>query len=178
MCRSLFKRSLSDGNILCESNSPIEATDVGLNEDHNHPLLDMTQNGNNGLSESTPEISTCESELHIPRRVFPHMQLNRCLENGRVCFDEHLDSFNFSNFFDMDRLSSSGNSCGKDIYERSTLISSPIASISLDSVDTGLQMESGGSANDSGSSMKNSDILAEFSDSFVHWITYGEMLSH
>ena len=49
---------MSDDNILCESNSPNEATEVWQNEYHNQPLLDKTQ----GLSEPTPEILTCESE--------------------------------------------------------------------------------------------------------------------
>ncbi|GFZ04316.1 phosphoinositide phosphatase family protein [Actinidia rufa] len=60
--RSFFKRSLSEGNIVFESNSPVEPTDGGQNEDNNHPLPD-----NKGLSESTPEISTCESGLSYNR---------------------------------------------------------------------------------------------------------------
>ena len=62
MCRSFLKRSLSEGNIVFESDSPVEATDAGQNEDNNHPLPD-----NKGLSESTPEISTCESGLSYNR---------------------------------------------------------------------------------------------------------------
>lgn len=67
MFRSFLKRSLSEGNILCESNSPMEATDVGQKEDNYNPLHDMTQGGERGLSESTPEISTGERELSYPR---------------------------------------------------------------------------------------------------------------
>lgn len=66
MFRSILKRSLSEGNILCE-NSPMEATDVGQKEDNYNPLPDMTQGGERGLSESTPEISTGERELSYPR---------------------------------------------------------------------------------------------------------------
>lgn len=66
MFRSL-KRSLSEGNILCESNSPIEATDVGQKEDNCTSLPAMTQGDDTGLSESTPDISTCDGELAYPR---------------------------------------------------------------------------------------------------------------
>ena len=66
LCRLSFKRSLSDGNILCESSSPIEVTDVRHN-DRNQLLPDNVRDGNKGLSESTPEISTCESEFSYTR---------------------------------------------------------------------------------------------------------------
>ncbi|GFZ08158.1 phosphoinositide phosphatase family protein [Actinidia rufa] len=189
--RLSFKRSLSDGNIVCGSRSPIEVTDVRHN-DHNQLLPDNVHDGNKGLSESTPEISTCESELSYTRytpsmsckRLFPDMQLDQCLESDHICFDGRRDSVNCSNFLDLDWLSSSGNSCEEDAYERSTLISSPIAGVSSDSVLTGLKMESGASPSESGSSMKasnqlnimDSDVLAKFSDSFVHWVAYGETL--
>ncbi|KAH7856631.1 hypothetical protein Vadar_003721 [Vaccinium darrowii] len=182
--RSFLKRSLSDGNINCESNSPLEVADVGQIEDHNQPFPDNIHDGNKGLSESTPEISTCESELSYTRytpsmssrRLFPDMQPDQCLESDCICFDGHRDSFNCSNFLDVDWLSSSGNSCEEDAYERSMLISSPIAGVSSDSVLTGLKMESGASPSESGSSIKGSDVIAEFSDSFVRWVNYGEML--
>ncbi|PSR96966.1 Phosphoinositide phosphatase [Actinidia chinensis var. chinensis] len=181
--RLSFKRSLSDGNILCESSSPIEVTDVRHN-DRNQLLPDNVRDGNKGLSESTPEISTCESEFSYTRytpsmsckRLFPDVQLDQCPESDRISFDGRRDSVNCSNFLDMDWLSSSGNSCEEDAYERSTLISSPIAGVSSDSVLTGLKMESGTSPSELGSSMKNSDVLTEFSDSFVHWVAYGETL--
>ncbi|GFY97206.1 phosphoinositide phosphatase family protein [Actinidia rufa] len=159
--RSFLKRSLSEGNIVFESDSPVEATDAGQNEDNNHPLPD-----NKGLSESTPEILTCESGLSYNRltpsmsssQLFPDMQLDQCLESNLICFDKHRDSFNFSNFFYVDWLSSSGNSFEEETYERG-LISSPIASISSDSVVTGLKTESGASASESVSSMKVSNLL-------------------
>ncbi|KAG5523611.1 hypothetical protein RHGRI_035420 [Rhododendron griersonianum] len=179
--RSFLKRSLSDGNIPCESNSPLEVTDAGQMEEHNQSFPDNMHDGNKDLSESTPEISTCESELSYTRytpsmssrRLFPDMQPDQCLESDCNCFDGRRNSFNCSNFLDVDWLSSSGNSCEEDAYERSTLISSPIAGVSSDSVLTGLKMESGVSPSESG---KSSDVTAEFSDNFVRWVSYGEML--
>lgn len=60
MCRSFFKRSLSDGNILSESDSCLMASIVG----HNQPLSDKEHRG---ISESTPEILTCENDMLLPR---------------------------------------------------------------------------------------------------------------
>ncbi|GMP84957.1 hypothetical protein CsSME_00038287 [Camellia sinensis var. sinensis] len=70
------------------------------------------------LSESTPEISTCESELSYSRQLFLDMQRNQYLENDRVCLDGHRDSFHCSNFWDVDWLSSSRNSCEEETYKR------------------------------------------------------------
>lgn len=68
MRRSSFKRSLSDGNIICESNSPIENANLDKNENYNLP--DKMQGGNRGLSESTPEILTCESDASYSRSAY------------------------------------------------------------------------------------------------------------
>ncbi|KAA8541594.1 hypothetical protein F0562_022746 [Nyssa sinensis] len=197
--RSFIKRSLSDGNILCEINSPIEDTNGGQNGYSNQPLPDKMHGANKVLSESTPEISTCESDISYSRytpsmssrQLFPDVQLDQCLESDHSCFHERGDSFNCSNFLDVDWLSSSGNSCEEETYERSTLINSPVAGLSLDSVINELKVETSTSASESGFSMKgrelagtdltyggaqNSDILTEFSDSFIRWVTHGEML--
>lgn len=64
-CRSFIKRSLSDGNIV---DSPEVGTDIG----HNEPLSEKGQRGNAGLSESTPEISTCESDISYCRSDHLH----------------------------------------------------------------------------------------------------------
>jgi len=63
--RSIFKRSLSAGNILQESSSPASAT----KEKHvsNSVLSDLSQGASNFLSESSPEISTCESDIALSR---------------------------------------------------------------------------------------------------------------
>lgn len=62
ICRSFIKRSLSDGNILCKSDSPAVSTDVG----HEEHLSEKLQGE---ISESTPEISTCESDISDCRSV-------------------------------------------------------------------------------------------------------------
>lgn len=63
ICRSFIKRSLSDGHMLSESDSPIASTDVGRNQ----PLSEIAQGGSKGISESAPAIPTCESEISYCR---------------------------------------------------------------------------------------------------------------
>lgn len=63
--RSFIKRSLSDGNIV---DSPVEGTDIG----HNEPLSEKGQGGNAGFSESTPEISACDSDMSYCRSDHSH----------------------------------------------------------------------------------------------------------
>ncbi|XP_019053859.1 PREDICTED: phosphoinositide phosphatase SAC4-like isoform X2 [Nelumbo nucifera] len=200
--RSFFKRSLSDGNILCENNTPMAATNTGQKKFSNSALPERTQGGSaKGLSESMKEIPTCESEVSYSRytpsmaqrQLFVDGQRDRCLESDQICFNENGEAFNFSNFLDLDWLSSSGNSCEEETYERSALINSPIAGMSSENVMSVVTVETTPSQSEYGSSMKerdqeeadlsydatqNLDILGEFSDSFVRWVAYGETLCH
>ncbi|XP_010273908.1 PREDICTED: phosphoinositide phosphatase SAC3-like isoform X2 [Nelumbo nucifera] len=199
--RSYFKRSLSDGNILCESNIPASATNSGQKKLSSSALPERTQGGSKGLSDSTPEISTCECDISYSRftpstrrQLFADMQRDRCPDSDQFYFHENGDASSFSNFLDLDWLSSSGNSCEEETYERSTLTNSPVASLSSENVANGITMETTPSQSEYGSSMKgkeqtetdvcydaageNLDTLSEFSDSFVHWVTYGETLCH
>lgn len=65
--RSTFKRSLSDGNILHESHSPMSAMNVKQEKISNSPLPDKWEGESNVLLESSPEISTCESDIAFSR---------------------------------------------------------------------------------------------------------------
>lgn len=72
LSRSIFKRSLSDGNILCESSSPMSAT----NPSHvSNSVLPEQQSQSNFLSESSPEISACESDLALSRSGYITLSL-------------------------------------------------------------------------------------------------------
>ncbi|XP_057981924.1 phosphoinositide phosphatase SAC2-like isoform X2 [Malania oleifera] len=189
--RSFFKRSLSDGNILCESNSPMTRGNVGESSS-GQPLPEKSPGGNRGLSDSTPEISTCESDISYSRytpsmsrkQLFSDVQQDQYLESCHICFNEHGSTFNCSNFLDADWISSSGNSCEEETYERSTLINSSVASLSLENVVNGSASESGTSSKGreqnetelTYDTMPYSDVSAEFSNSFADWVTYGEML--
>ncbi|XP_022715351.1 phosphoinositide phosphatase SAC2-like isoform X6 [Durio zibethinus] len=179
--RPSFKRSLSDGNILCGTDSPMAASNVG----HCQPLSENREGATHGLSESTPEMPTCE----IPysrftprmscRQLFGDMEKDHFLESNRICYDENGDECNCTNF-DMDWLSSSGNSCDDDIYDRSTM------GLSSENIGAELKNYMTTSPSESGSSIKGGDrtaseltcdgILDEFSESFVDWVTHGDML--
>ncbi|XP_052289064.1 phosphoinositide phosphatase SAC3 isoform X2 [Citrus sinensis] len=65
--RSFFKRSLSDGNILHETGSPMSATNVNEEKFSSSGLPNQLRNRNNVLSESSPEISTSESDVAFSR---------------------------------------------------------------------------------------------------------------
>ncbi|KAF7144022.1 hypothetical protein RHSIM_Rhsim05G0002000 [Rhododendron simsii] len=188
--RSLFKRSLSDGNILRERSSPMSSTNMKKDLTNSAFSNDESQGGSKILSESSPEISTCESGVTIsrytssaPRRqLFVDMHRERWLDNdqGDAC----------SNFVDLDWLSSSGNSCDEELYERSMLMSSPIVGRSSENVINGIMGDRAPSTSEYGSSMKGREhtgtdlsygdvqdfeVLEEFSDSFVRW---GEHIEH
>lgn len=76
MCRSIIKRSLSDGNILCDSNSAIVDEKVIEMDSSLRQMPLKIQGCNMGLSESTPEISTCESDISYSRYGFNNFIVN------------------------------------------------------------------------------------------------------
>ncbi|KAJ4708709.1 Phosphoinositide phosphatase family protein [Melia azedarach] len=202
--RTFFKRSLSDGNILRESGSPMSATNVKQEKFSNSGFPNQLQGGSNVLSESSPEISTSESDVayskytpSMPRRqLFGDVQRDRYLDNDHIYFSEHGDPSSCSNFVDLDWLSSSGNSCEEEPYERSSVLTnSPIAGLSMENVVNGVMGEATPSTSEYGYGMKgreqtgtgtelsfgdgqDSKVLQEFSDSFVRWVNYGEALCH
>ncbi|GAV70974.1 Syja_N domain-containing protein [Cephalotus follicularis] len=193
--RSSFKRSLSDGNILRRSCSPMSVTNI-------KQKADILQEGSNVTSESSPDISTSESDMafsrytpSMPRRqLFGDIQRDRCLETDHIYYSEHGDGFNCSNFVDLDWLSSSGNSCEEEPFERSSVLTnSSITGLSMENVVNGIMGETTPSSSEYGSSMKarhqtgtelslgsvpNSNVLEEFSDSFVKWVNCGQTLCH
>ncbi|KAG4937934.1 hypothetical protein AAZX31_16G011100 [Glycine max] len=163
--RSTIKRSLSDGNILSESDTTIRNLNV-TNGQNSSEKPDKRF-----LSGSTPDIFTCGSDICHCRQIYVKGQI---CESDHICYDEHGDACDCSNFLDVDWLSSSGNSCEEELLERSTSISSENIANELITTET--------SASESGSSIKgrpsgeelNKD--SKYSESFERWITEGEML--
>ncbi|XP_074591509.1 phosphoinositide phosphatase SAC2-like [Curcuma longa] len=177
--RQLFKRSFSDGNILCESDMLLSSYSI----DQRKSLSGQNdqENGKN-LCCSTPEISTCGSDVSNSRYT-PTM-------SGRQLFADCEPNFVYehgeSNFLDLDWLSSSGNSCDDEISERF----SSIENLLTENID-GINAEA--TLNQNGSSIKgtqtpgmgmahvafrNANTPPEFSDSFVRWVIFGETLCH
>ncbi|KAK8509151.1 hypothetical protein V6N13_062205 [Hibiscus sabdariffa] len=184
--RSFFKRSFSDGNILRQTGSPMPAAQDKQENFTNSTMPDRSQ-GSNVLSESSPDISTCESDMSysrytpsMPRRqLFGDVQRDRYLETGQIFFSGHGDGVNCSNFVDLDWLSSSGNSCEDEPYERSSLLqSSP--RLSSENVVNGVLGETTPFTSEYGSSMKGVQQrgTGEFHHSFAQWVNDGDVLSH
>ncbi|XP_054805022.1 phosphoinositide phosphatase SAC3-like isoform X2 [Prosopis cineraria] len=184
--RSFFKRSLSDGSILHGSSTSMP-TSSPKQENFSRPILPHGSEGNNAHSESSPEI-TSEGDVafyrHTPstpqRQFFGGMQKERCLEGDHIYYSDRGDSLSCSNFVDLDWLSSSGNSCEEDPYERSSITNSPAAGRSSDNVN-GMMGETTPSSSECGSNSKGreqtrselsygnsrSNVTEEFPDSFV-----------
>ncbi|KAL5786521.1 hypothetical protein ACOSQ2_008913 [Xanthoceras sorbifolium] len=194
--RGVFKRSLSDGNILRESTSPMSATNVKQENFSNSGLPNQIQGGNSVLSESSPDISTSESDMAFSRYTpsMPRRQLFGDVHSDHIYFSEH--GVSCSNFVDLDWLSSSGNSCEEEPYERSSLLTiSPLAGLSMENVINGVMGEGTPSTSEYGPGMKRraqtgtgielsyddaqtSKVPEEFSDTFARWVDYGETLCH
>ncbi|KAL5583409.1 hypothetical protein UlMin_015851 [Ulmus minor] len=170
--RSVIKRSLSDGNILCESDTPKGNTLAGRNQ----PSCENTPGLNECLSDSTPVISTRESDIsycrYLPsvhrKQLFRFMPPDeRFLECDHISYEEHDDKCNFSNFMDADWLSSSANSCEDDTCDRSS------PSLSSDNIAS----EPGLSAKPK-SELKTNGVRAEYPESFSNWVNDGGLLFH
>ncbi|GAB4838073.1 actin cytoskeleton and mitosis protein [Ancistrocladus abbreviatus] len=198
--RSTFKRCWSDGSILQDSGLPMSTTNVRPRNFVSLLLPDQSEGASRVPSESSPDISTSESDLaysryapSLPRKqLFGDVQKDQSLGADHVNTHERGDSYDFSNFVDLDWLSSSGNSCEDDSLETSMLTNSPITGLSSENVINGMVGETPPSSSGYGSSMKvreytgsdlsyddvNDSVLEGYSDSFVRWVTYGETLCH
>ncbi|XP_039053164.1 phosphoinositide phosphatase SAC2-like isoform X2 [Hibiscus syriacus] len=160
--RPSFKRSLSDGNIVTETDSPLGDSNIG----HHQPLSENRETLR-GLSESTPAITM--SEISYSRQLFG--------EEDQVYYDENGNECNCTNF-DLEWLSSSGNSCDEDIFDRFT------TRLSSENIGAELNVGMTTSPSESGSSIKGGyrtaselSILDEFPEGFVNWVTHGDMLT-
>ncbi|XP_042048111.1 phosphoinositide phosphatase SAC2-like [Salvia splendens] len=191
--RSMIKRSFSDGNILCDNSANVDEKVLQMNSSQ-RPLAMEVQDCGVCLSESTPEFSTCETAITYSRytpsmsrkQLFLDAQQEQVLENESTYFVDRRDLINCSNFLDVDCLSSSGNSCEEETYERSLLIASPNVVMSSGEIKMASTP-----CHESGSSLKGKELvsgnlgcgsasssvdLTGFSDSFVHWVINGNVL--
>ncbi|KAI3973162.1 hypothetical protein MKX01_020897 [Papaver californicum] len=151
--RLSFKRSLSDGNMVSPSDDPMSATNVAQrNQGECSHLLD----------DSTPEI--CDGDISLSRFTsMASKQLFTDMQSTRIHF--HEDSHNCSNFVDVEWLSSAENSCAGDLHERFE-----------ENVMEGIKDKTTSFTSESDSIVKSSN--GDFSDIFVHWVSYAEALWH
>ncbi|CAN8259399.1 unnamed protein product [Cochlearia groenlandica] len=119
--RSTMKRSLSESSILSESSTSASGPAT------RHGLAEKGEEGK-GLSDSAPEISKSKTamistSLSAPPRTLEEIGLDKILENDCFCCDGNGDQCTCATF-DMDWVSSSGNSCEDESYGRSTVVRS------------------------------------------------------
>ncbi|XP_052147570.1 phosphoinositide phosphatase SAC2 isoform X1 [Oryza glaberrima] len=181
--RSFIKRSLSDGNILCDNTGgPVSDCNVGKNNTSSdllpmQPLEDIRE-----PSDSAPEISIEPN---------PCSSTNYSTLSGRHSISEERQNYlrrlgypelHSSNFLDLDLLSSSGNSCEEEIYERSSLINSPMDVVSIESTtsysEQGHNDEQGRDDTDLSRSSSQMSDIRDYSDRFAHWVDGGGMLCY
>ncbi|MFS7992147.1 putative SAC domain, polyphosphoinositide phosphatase Fig4 [Helianthus anomalus] len=150
----LIKRSLSvgnmlyDDNILCDRNSSVGTA----------------QNNEESLPESD---SFYQSYTDLKSS-------DECTDSARIFYNR--DSFNCSNFLDVDWLSSSGNSFEDEAYERSTLVGSPMGGQSSDNVVN--EMCTFASDSEICANVKDgkNPVGCGFSDRFAEWVTHGDIV--
>ncbi|CAL1376299.1 unnamed protein product [Linum trigynum] len=185
--RSLFKRSMSDGNLVFESESDSLETNTRVGQ--NLLLADKQRGVEKGFSDSTPEISTGDSDMSFsrfnpsmtPKQLFEDIGEDQ-YESNPICYDEHGDTCSCSNFLDLEWLSSSGNSCEEDPSDRS------IAGLSSENLVNEARTEISSAASDSGPSLQGSyragsselgcNELVGYSQRFVQWVNDGVTMFH
>ncbi|MBA0599179.1 hypothetical protein Gorai_005412 [Gossypium raimondii] len=164
---------MSDGNILCGTDSPMSASNV----------RQESENRGEAISESTHEMPAygISYSRFTPRmscrQLFGEIE-DQFLGSNRICY-ENGDECNCTNF-DMDWLSSSGNSCDDDVYDRSA------AGLSSENIGAELKTGMTTSPSESGSNIKVGErsasevtcdgLMDEYSESFVNWVTHGDLL--
>ncbi|CAN6290465.1 unnamed protein product [Urochloa humidicola] len=180
IARSFIKRSLSDGNILLENSLPVSNCNNGGN---NTALLPMQQLDDiREPSDSAPDISICEPN--------PCSSMNYGTVPGRHSMSEERQSYlkrlgypelHSSNFLDLDLLSSSGNSCDEEVFERSSLINSPMDEISVESSTSyseQVHIDEGRDDTDLSRSSSQLSDVRDYSDRFAQWVANGGMLCY
>lgn len=173
-CRSLHKKSLSDGHIIRESKSPASSSNNGKSFACSS-VLDRSSVESKMISESTPEIAVSETGLTYPRKPFEDLQKDGSFGN------EKSDSFDFSNFVDLDWLSSSANSCDEDSLGRSILRQSSgnfTNEIVAETTPSTSESSIKGSKHTAVDDDLELEVPEEFSDSFLRWVSHGEAICH
>ncbi|KAG6480295.1 phosphoinositide phosphatase SAC2-like isoform X1 [Zingiber officinale] len=186
--RSIFVRSLSDGNVLSEGSPPLSFSDVAPNDLVSSSLSARVEQQLpvRGLCDSTPEILSCENNVpHLGSTVFR----NFTSDDAHICFSDHkLNGSDCSNFLDFDWLSSAGSSCKDEEHKISSLINSPNANLATKNVTDSVSNEvitilheeshrvqevEANRREASSTSVAESSKAGQFSDKFAYWVDHG-----
>ncbi|KAL7592211.1 hypothetical protein Lser_V15G32783 [Lactuca serriola] len=160
--RSLHKKSLSDGNIIRESKLPPSSSSLGKS------LASSDQN--KMMSESTPDVLACGSGLKYSREAFGDFK------DGS--FDhEKCDSFDCSNFVDLDWLSCEQQFMDRSIFKNSSSVAAENEIVAQTTPSTS-ESSMKGSKHADDNDTNDFEVGEEFSDSFLSWVNNGETLCH
>ena len=178
-----IKRSLSDGNILCENSAPVSDRNVCENNTANSELLPVQQLDDiREPTDSAPEIYMCETNP-CPSTKYSTMPGRHSISQERQSYLKRLGypELHSSNFLDLDLLSSSGNSCDEEAFERSSIIHSPLDGISVGSTTTYSEPGHNDEGRDDTDLSRSSSQLSDsrdYSDRFAQWVANGGMLCY
>ncbi|XP_020593025.1 phosphoinositide phosphatase SAC3-like isoform X2 [Phalaenopsis equestris] len=181
--RSFMKRSFSDGSILHQNNTPLSSCCTDNYELPKSVMSDKTHEvqGSMRLSDSTPEISACKNDAFFC--CTPTMPCQRLLVDNehRYLSEIARDASTSSNFLDLDQLSSSGNLCEEETFERSTVkssfMNSSVANLSSENVANCVEYDEIAPLKEMDAALSTNNAPEEFSDIFVKWVIHGETLS-
>jgi hypothetical protein len=181
--RPLIKRSFSVGNILCENSGAVSDCNAVDNNNANSELLPIQQLDDiREPTDSAPEIYMCETNPCSSTK-YSAMPGRHSISEERQSYLKRLGypELHSSNFLDLDLLSSSGNSCDEEAFERSSLIHSPTDLISVESTTTySEQGHNDEGRYDTDLSRSSSQLLdsGDYSESFAQWVANGGMLCY
>lgn len=163
---SFIRRSQSDGNILGESDSTtrnLHAPDCPYSSENpdKQSLLEP-------LLKPTSGTSICQC-----RQVYGGTGKDQYCENDHICYDEHEDANDCSNFLDVDWLSSSENSCEEELLDRSISISSENI---VNELITEVPASESGPIFKERQSEEELNKNGKYTESFENWVTHGQLL--
>ncbi|KAL5062580.1 hypothetical protein RYX36_024317 [Vicia faba] len=163
---SFIRRSQSDGNIIDESDATIRNLHA---PDCQHSSKNPDKRS---LLKSASDTFSCESSICNCRQIYGGMGKDQYSESDHICYAEHGDACDCSNFLDVDSLSS-GNSCEEELLERSISVTSDhIVNEQITEVPAS---ESGPILKEKQSEEKLNKT-GKHTDSFEKWVTHGEIL--
>ncbi|KAJ0988508.1 hypothetical protein J5N97_006864 [Dioscorea zingiberensis] len=161
-----IKRSLSDGSMICDNDAHLSM----------HQLVNVES-----FADTTMELSNCEGDLSFFRdntmtsdgQFFAQSKCSKLLNK------QGSNLSNCSNFLNFEWLSSSGNSCGEELDERTSLVDNAKETTipSKGGPDTEGE-EARGTQIPADSPDQNTNVCSEFSEKFVHWVADEETLWH
>ncbi|KAI7731096.1 hypothetical protein M8C21_028101 [Ambrosia artemisiifolia] len=188
--RSLHKKSLSDGNIIRGSKSPAAATTTSSSSsniekkfacsstlDRSSPRAEVK--GSKMVSRSTSEISAaCETYSRYTPSI-PWREDFKELQNDGSFGNKGSDSFDYSNFVDLDWLSSSMEEESLKRYSSEKATNEIVAETTPSTSESSIKGSGSGSKLTTATDDDlESEVDEEYSDSFLRWVNHGETLCH